>query len=189
MIIQAETWMQAAEQIYTDRLKTACRADTEDSTLCLCVCVSVWGVYFTGLCLFWWSVSPFISWVCMPQNQVSVHQNGKFELQRFLKKLLFHLLDSFWTMEIFKLGLCSTSLLRVKPVYRGNRKSLIIFSMMIVGQIHPPHTGSNLCQQATSLENSHSVVSLPEKGATHAAARWIVKSYKGKPKNQSLTVN
>lgn len=33
--------MRAAEQIYTDRLKTACRADGQDSGLNLCVCVCV----------------------------------------------------------------------------------------------------------------------------------------------------
>lgn len=64
MIIQAETWTQAVEQIHTDTLKTAHWADSQDFGLFLCMRLHLlWGVYFTGLCLcFFLLVSkPFIS--------------------------------------------------------------------------------------------------------------------------------
>lgn len=64
MIIQAETWTQAVEQIHTDTLKTAHWADSQDFGLFLCMRqYLLWGVYFTGLCLcFFLLVSkPFIS--------------------------------------------------------------------------------------------------------------------------------
>lgn len=81
MIIQAETWTQAVEQIHTDKLKTARWADSQDFGLFLCVRLHLlWGVYFTGLCLclFFWLVSLLL--VRHAQGCVAVHQSQILEM-------------------------------------------------------------------------------------------------------------
>lgn len=151
MNIQAATWTQAVEQIYTDTLKTPCSADSQDSG----PACALW-VYFTGLCLcfFWGLVSPFNNWACLTLGGNAPVSN--FRDMQLLLLLLGTFLLGEYSHRVSHVS--SHPFLCWNPFIWSIWKSLMKFSMSVclTDMGHTPHEGSSLrkCQRVPSSRKS-----------------------------------